>query len=428
MKIRIPLSVAASTLAVVALADSTVSDVVVRQRWPWSETVDIDYTLTGDKGDVTFTATWDGQATPVMLGTDFQVEAGQHRFEWCPTNNYAGQTLTGFTVTAAAGSAADHKYLILDLVNGGYTFASEPPAGGWREDDVYKSTKMVFTRCPAGVYTNGITNADLEYICGETTIDSTLLANYKTAFARHVTTFSSDWYIGIFTLTSAQYSQVVNGSGNSSYASKLLSYNSLRGSTNDTPCINWPESRYAVTENSFVDRLRKLASNSLVIDLPTEEQFESAIRCGATTYWPNGGTREDSYETLKSIYDAIAPASMGEVGYYSVTNAFGLYDFMGYGACSLCLDAARPRNANLAASYPYHALSDKTDPVGNSYPWGSAYASTFLQHRVLKGQSNMTTAAALYTLLPCFRQTGRTTNTGYCVRLAIHLKPLNFGN
>ena len=138
MNFKIVLSAAAAMSAFAAIAASTVSDVVARQRWPWSETVDIDYTLTGDKGDVTFSATWDGQSTPVIIGTDFQVEAGQHRFEWCPTNNYAGQTLTGFSVTAEAATFADHKYLVVDLVNGGYSFLSAPPDGGWTEDGLCK--------------------------------------------------------------------------------------------------------------------------------------------------------------------------------------------------------------------------------------------------------------------------------------------------
>ena len=44
-----------------AFAASAVSDVIARQRWPWSGKVDIDYTVTGDTTDVDFTATWDGQ-------------------------------------------------------------------------------------------------------------------------------------------------------------------------------------------------------------------------------------------------------------------------------------------------------------------------------------------------------------------------------
>ena len=84
-----------------AFAASAVSDVIARQRWPWSGKVDIDYTVTGDTTDVDFTATWDGQPTPVLLGTAFRVEAGQHRFEFDPAAaGLADRTTTGFAVWA----------------------------------------------------------------------------------------------------------------------------------------------------------------------------------------------------------------------------------------------------------------------------------------------------------------------------------------
>lgn len=423
MKKSAILAVFAVSFAGSVLAASTVSDVVARQRWPWSETIDIDYTLSGDKGDVTFSATWDGQATPVILGTDFQVEAGQHRFEWCPTNNYAGQTLTGFTVTAEAGDFNAHKYLILDLVDGGYSFLSAPPEGGWTTE--HKSTKMVFVRCPAGVYTNGIASADLSYIA------SSEASTYATVYNKHVTTFTSDWYIGLFALSRAQHSQLTTGTPGSAYDYKTLSYGQLRGRTNDNPVVNWPISRYNVTTNSIVDKLRKKAFDSLVIDLPTEEQFESAIRCGTTTYWPCGGTRNDSFETLTNLYLSVYPSAATEVGSRpTITNAFGVCDFMGYGCSSLCLDVVRPRQTSpKTASYPYYGLSDATDPVGGSWEVDSDYGPTFLKQRVVKGAAGSTfsSSSSLRALLPCVRQTGYTTSS-YAVRFAIHLKPLNFGD
>lgn len=421
MKKSAVLAVFAASFAGSVFAASTVSDVVVRQRWPWSDKVDIDYTLSGDKGDVTFSATWDGQATPVVLGTDFQVEAGQHRFEWSPTDNYDGQTLTGFTVTATPATFEDHKYLIVDLVNGGYSFLSAPPEGGWTDE--YKSTKMVFVRCPAGVYTNGIDSADFSYIAASEA------STYTSVYQKHVTTFTSDWYIGLFAFSKAQYNQLTTGTPGSAYDIKSLSYGQLRGLTNDNPSINWPISRYNVSTNSVVAKLRKKASDSLVIDLPTEEQFEAAIRCGTTTYWPCGGTRTDSFETLTNLYLSVYPSSVSAVGSYpATTNAFGLCDFMGYACGSVCLDVVRPRQTSpKVASYPYYGLSNATDPVGGSWAVDSDYGPAFLKQRVIKGASYSTFAAGstFRVLLPCVRQTGYTTSA-YCVRFAIHLKPLNF--
>ena len=422
MNCKMMVSAAAAVVAFAAFGATTVSDVVARQRWPWSEKVDIDYTLTGDKGDVTFSATWDGQATPVILGTEFQVEAGQHRFEWCPTNNYAGQTLTGFTVTAEAATFEDHKYLILDLVDGGYSFTNAPPAGGWA-DDKYRSTKMVFVRCPAGVYTNGIDSADLTYVAASEA------DTYKSVYQKHITTFTSDWYIGLFAFSKAQYNQLTTGTPGSAYDLKTLSYGQLRGRTNDNPVVNWPISRYNVTTNSIVDMLRKKAFDSLVIDLPTEEQFESAIRCGTTTYWPCGGTRYDSFETLTNLYLSVYPSAATEVGSRpTTTNAFGVCDFMGYGCGSICLDVVRPKlTSPKIASYPYFGLSNATDPVGGSWALDADYGPTFLKQRVIKGASYSTFSAGFRALLPCVRQTGYTTSY-YAVRFAIHLKPLNFGD
>ena len=424
MKKSAVLAVFAASFAGSVFAASTVSDVVVRQRWPWSDKVDIDYTLSGDKCDVDFSATWDGQATPIIIGTDFQVEAGQHRFEWSPTENYDGQTLTGFTVTATPATFEDHKYLIVDLVNGGYSFLSAPPEGGWTAE--HKSTKMVFARCPAGTYNNGIASADYQYLANSTT--------YSTSWGSHTTIFTSDWYMGLFNVSEAQYNQIATGTAGSSYAVKTLSYNNWRGATNDTPSVNWPYSKYAVTTGTVVDKIRKLAGGSLCIDLPTEEQFESALRGGMSTFWPSGGTKTDSFETLTNYVNAVAnwyytsgyssaSSASAVVGYYcnTKTNAFGICDIAGFGAAAVCLDTAIPSGNK---RYPARNVGSKTDPVGYlpGYPSGSEYL-----RRVVKGGGEAGSKASLWAMLPCARYLGEATST-YSTRLAIHLKPLDFGD
>ena len=51
------------SVAAAAFAEPAVSKIAVKQRWPWSTKVDIDYWLDTDHPvDVSFTATWDGQS------------------------------------------------------------------------------------------------------------------------------------------------------------------------------------------------------------------------------------------------------------------------------------------------------------------------------------------------------------------------------
>ena len=70
-------------MALGAAAETSVSDVVVNQRWPWSEKVDVDFVLSGEAGDVEVTATWDAHPSPHRLGTLFSAAPG------CPSEAFS---------------------------------------------------------------------------------------------------------------------------------------------------------------------------------------------------------------------------------------------------------------------------------------------------------------------------------------------------
>ena len=440
MNRKMMVSAAAAVVAFAAFGATTVSDVVARQRWPWSEKVDIDYTLTGDKGDVTFSATWDGQSTPVILGTEFQVEAGQHRFEWCPTNNYAGQTLTGFTVTAEAGSAADHKYLILDLKDGGYSFMAAPPEGGWTDE--YKSTKMVFARCPAGTYTNGVyyksadKKGDMIYVSkgnSQWVEGDALSYLYALAAAKRTITLTSDWYVGIYHLTVAQYNQIQNGSATSDYTRKGIAYNALRGRLDDSPAVNWPITKYNVSDNSFVKKLRDKTGGALCIDLPQEEQYEVALRSGAATFWANGGSSSDSLEQLTNYVNEVVNwyysngglTTLQPVGMKSA-NAWGIFDL---GGGDWCLDTAnRVTSGSADRGMPSSTPSHATDPVGATLSPGDSALNGKSIKRIVRASEGYAASAKLVELMPSYRWLYTQDQVSPTVRFAIHLKPLNFGD
>ena len=114
------------------LAETAISHIVVNQRWPWSEKVDVDFILSGETNDVKVTATWDAHPEPYRLGTLFAAAPGQHRLTWDPAaSEFRGQTLTGFTVSVSNAAASAHNYIVVDLVNGGYEFLADVPGGGW---------------------------------------------------------------------------------------------------------------------------------------------------------------------------------------------------------------------------------------------------------------------------------------------------------
>ena len=386
---------------------TTVSDVVVNQRWPWSEKVDVDFTLTGDKADVDVTATWDGQAAPVMLGTVFEAKPGHHRFTWDPSaTSLAGKTLTGFSVTVAPASADAHRYLVIDLQNGGVSYRAEPDGTDGKWSDDYKTTKMAFRRILAGTYRLGMESNDVARVNGEP-----FSYIYAKAWKRHDATFTSDFYVGVFRLTRAQYDLLEGTSHDHPLYAMKLTYDKLRGSTADG--INWPYTKYEVATNSLLAKLRAKTRTGLVVDLCHECQWEAAMRAGTTTYWPNGGTADDSPEALGALADAIAwPAYEHDVG-GKAANAWGIYDPVGL-VPDWTIGTTSGKSG--AASPSVGISSSVTDYVG-------AYKDS-PEWRVIRGSAS---SSSRYLMLPCVRQIiDPTSEYSASTRLCIHLKPLNF--
>lgn len=387
-------------------AETTVSDVVVNQRWPWSEKVDVDFTLTGEKADVDVTATWDGQSAPVLIGTAFDATSGLNRVTWDPTATpWAGRTLTGFAVTLTPASAAAHTYLVIDLENGGVSYASRPDGDDGKWSDAYKMTKMVFRRIPAGTYQLGMESNDIARVNG-----GPFSSIYAKAWKRHDATFTSDFYVGVFRLTRAQYDLLEGTSHDNPLYAMKLSYDKLRGSVADG--INWPWTKYEVATNSLLAKLRAKMRADLVVDLCHECQWEAAMRANTTTYWPNGGTADDSLETFGALVDAIGWTTYEHDVGGKAANAWGIYDPVG-----LVPDwtIGTTSNKSGTASPSVGVTSPVTDYVGaykDSPTW-----------RVIRGSAGNW----LYFMLPCVRQIiDPASEYAASARFCIHLKPLNF--
>ena len=184
---------------------------------------------------------------------------------------------------------------------------------------------------------------------------------------QHEVTLMQPYYIGVFECTQKQW-ELIKG-GTPSYFKgdcrpvETVSYDDIRGSTEDG--IDWPTTKpkHNVSESSFMGILR--AGTGLTFDLPTEAQWEYACRAGTTKALNSGENLENEREDT----------AMDEVGryYYNRSDGKG-----GYTVAHTKVGSYRPNNWGLYDMHgnvpewcldwwdgnPYDASSIE-DPEGN---------------------------------------------------------------
>lgn len=265
-------------LAAGAFAEPTVSNIHVRQRWPFSAKTDIVYELSGADRPVDISVAAEAAGTPVAIagasleGEYLAVGNGRHVLTWDPSaNGFDGSVKLLKGLVFSLTPTMEKRYMIVDLdpalpntVTARISYTNEvvgtgtDAAGGRAWDDVYKTTKMVFRRCPAGEYTMGSPSS--EYI---------RMASEDERRVR----ISRPFFIGVFELTQKQ-EELFN---------EARSYCYFQGcDTRPVDSITWE--RMKILRNA----LRVFCGSQMAFDVPTEAQWEYACRASTTTGYYNG--------------------------------------------------------------------------------------------------------------------------------------------
>ncbi len=376
----------ATCLALEARA-AEITQVTVRQRWPWNRLVNLDYVLSGsssEKTDITVSGTVGSEAVGIpessLSGDLYGVSSGFRRIVWDPTQTACTNNgiLPDFRVTLNQTNSP--VYMIVDLTNTIGTLAqveyiypgdSRLVTEGrytnvWFDmtnDIAYKTDKLVLRRVHAGAFNMG------------TAVPPTLAV-----------TLTKDFYVGVFEVTQAQWKNIMGNYPSAATftqerdtrPAERVTYIDIRGATNSSPSVNWPLTGYLVTTNSFLGKLRARTGIDS-FDLPTEAQWNCACRAGTATvfndgnasadvsganagtntwlnvlgrYAWNGGKYWDGDSWENALSSNFGPTNgTAKVGSY-LPNNWGLYDTLG-NVWDFCLDW-------------YGDLQGGTDPVGSA--------------------------------------------------------------
>ena len=370
----------AGATVTVALADASITETFVRQEWPWSSRVTVEYVIEGvtEPVDVACAVSKGGVVCTVpesaLSGDRFGVaKSGLKRIYFDPVKAFGMNAKSADYTFALSVGPSDVEmnevlYRIFDLVNTNVTDVTrgdllngrygsvETDYGaigpgyktslkdvliwtGVTNDVAYKTTKLVMRKIPAGTYVSG--------------------ANFPGDIGKgYAHTMTKDVFASVFELTQAQWRNCGAPTGskdnykyrptwvgdlrpmetfNSAYALFGHAYDGGRaalvpGSTGDN-CL------FRALQNRFHD-----AGVDVPFGLPTTMQWLIAARGGTSTYYNDGvgtpGTPAKNaqmdalgrYAGNGGLVDngdgTITTNGTVEVGLYR-PNAFGLYDTLG---------------------------------------------------------------------------------------------------
>ena len=376
MRLLAQLAVGALCATCICGSAANVTDVSVRTVSPWTNLVEIAWSLdvplapTAPNGRLVQTVTvrdadtgasltlTNNLAETALFPRTPSYSAGPHRLLWKPAEK-------GFCPARATvevrirETTTPQTYCVVDLSGGASAtsyhvdYRDDVPAGGWT--DAYKTDKLVLRLIEPGMFAMG------DQVHGGASVSGIAL--------------TQAYYIGVFETTEGQWNRVTGTAGvaGSTYPVSGVAWGvGLRGTLAGN---KWPSDPGLDTWSSLYKFRRK---TGIAFDLPTEAQWEYACRAGTTTDYGNGtnweGTGGESVQMAAvGCYRSNRPSNRTTwpVGRFA-PNAWGLYDMHG-NVQEWCLDWYGP---SLTADSADPAGPNAGDPVNNRVVRGGYWDST----------------------------------------------------
>ena len=392
------MTMSAVAFAAVAYAacGATVERVIVRQQWPWSTDVKVEYRLSGVTEPTDLVVEALNGSEPIessalhsaIEGKTFGITTdGDGSFTIDPikafgkTSNALANFRVRLTPRASAANIGEVLYKVYDLKSGtceevtramllngekgavstdysalGQAFGAAADEFSTPLEDVlvwtavtndvkYKTTHLVMRKIPAKgkSYTMG---ANAAQSLGKSS------DNQKV----HTVSFTNDYYMSVFELTEGQFLTLVT---NSSYSIKstmnftnatdryMRPYYAKIGNDVAPHISDWPTGGHVLTTEKSVLHILRTRTHDNGFDMPTEAVWEYACRAGSTNDLYIGQNyssqrlsmlaRWKSNKGNDSNYNSTsAEGGTAIVGSYA-PNAWGLYDMYG-NLIEYCLD------------------------------------------------------------------------------------------
>ena len=339
-----------AAVAAATLNAATINQVIVRQQWPWSIKIKVEYSLSGVDAshpvDIAV-STFNGDDPLPSTNLRAAIEGNLYgiteefgEFYIDPVIAYGTEKIgmTKFKVKLAVSDSSanigETLYKIFDLTNGGCTDvtrrdllngkygAVETDFGRigdgfnttlsdviiWTGVTNYpgvKTTKLVMRKIPAKNVTWSMGACDTDIAYGKTTSGQ-----------RHDVTLTKDYFMGVFPVTQRQY-VLMTGFDNPSYFKNLAESDSRPVETR----------KYNTVVTAVLPKIQAATSVS-EFTLPSEAQWEFACRAGATNELNSGKTLTAAHAQEVAWCSDNANNETHPVGLLA-PNAFGLYDMHG---------------------------------------------------------------------------------------------------